>query len=208
LFRISRVNPAGALMPAGLSFLAALSEGTGMLLLILIARGLGRMDYRLVERNPFVSSVVSKLTSDPDKRTLLIFLGLITALLMFITLKNILFYLSSIAAVRFTGKFGQGLTSSIFNRYMDFGKLFFDRVNAGRLHATLNAVNPLARQLETLNKHIAVLFMFLIYLIVLSRISWPLTLAVIFIIPVVNSLIKKRFKSTPHFRNTFKVLTI
>jgi subfamily B ATP-binding cassette protein MsbA len=100
-------------------------------------------------------------------------------------IKYILQYSASLGVVYQVRKFSNNLRKLIFNRYLSFGKLFFDRSSEGYLHNLLTGfTNTIANSLIGLQDIISGFFMVIVYFIIMFMISWRLTFFTIIVFPV------------------------
>jgi ABC-type multidrug transport system fused ATPase/permease subunit len=100
-------------------------------------------------------------------------------------MSNIMRYLAATTAMYQLRKFSDKLRRLIFNRYISFGKLFFDRQNLGYLHSVLiNFVNQIAAEFYHLQDAFSRFFALIIYLIIMFRIEARLTLLILLLLPL------------------------
>lgn len=93
-----------------------------------------------------------------------------------VLLKNIFKYASSISMSFFANRSMHHLRKVVFGRYLSFGKLYFDRSSVGH-HATVLSVftEYALSPIINITKYMNALFSLVVYLIVMSMISWQLT---------------------------------
>ncbi len=111
-------------------------------------------------------------------------------------LKTSLAYLSSISIAGQVAKFAAALRTRIYEGYLGYGKLFFDRSNSGTLHQVLTTyVSMISRSLSALNSALYSAATLLVYLAIMLAISWKLTALVLACFPILHyslrSLIRK-----------------
>ena len=126
-------------------------------------------------------------------------LGLLVAVSLVIlcaVLRIILQYFSSLLLLKQVRKFGHNLRQRVFNRYLQFGKVFFDRANSGELYQILMGyTQDVALFLNGLNQALFRFFVIVVYLCLLFFLSPLLFAVVIIVLPLlyllVNILISK-----------------
>ena len=211
------MKPVYFIIPAILSLGVALFEGISAWLLIPIAKGVVSTNFIFVKNLAFVKPIIMMFPSLFSGNTqifiLLIALAFITAVI-----KNILLYLSVLGVSYQVVKFNSNLRKLIFDRYLSFGKLFFDRNNLGYLHnALLNFTNMVSQQLKGLNSLLTSFFMLIVYVVMLCAISWKLTVFAIALFPTMQYAskwlivkIKKtsKYHSDSHNRISKKIFDI
>lgn len=191
LLRQARIHPAYFLIPIILSLAAAVFDGIGMGLLIPMLQGFLTMDYSFITEIPGLSFIIAFLPESiaASDRTLFIFLSVV--FVCAIILRNILKYCSIVSLSFVAYRAHHHLRKILFSRYLSFGKLFFDRTNIGH-HSTLLSqfTEQALRPLLITNRCMQALFSLLAYLVVMSIISWKITLLAIPIFFVLHQAVK------------------
>jgi subfamily B ATP-binding cassette protein MsbA len=75
----------------------------------------------------------------------------------------------------------------LFERCLNFGKLYFDQANVGHIqHVLLDSTEAIITQLLTMQNSLTYFFMLITYLAIMLLISWRLTLAVMLAFPLAH----------------------
>lgn len=82
------------------------------------------------------------------------------------------------------GRYSTNLAGYIFQRYMQFGKAYFDTHNAGRLAEVINHHYDLLELFRNLLRAVTDLLTLVTYILIMLIISWRLTLVVILLFPL------------------------
>ena len=196
------------ILPVALSLSAALFEAISASLLIPLAKGVISMEFRSL-RVPFILRLLPNAFRPFADSGAFMFGLLVGIVFSAALLKNAMQYLSSLSIAYQLRRFSNSLRKGIFERYLSFGKLFFDRTNAGHLKYMLTGGNGLIVE-ELINLHaiFTTAFMFVVYIIIMVVISWKLTLLVILVFPILNFSIrwlitKIRQTSRPYIKAQF-----
>lgn len=196
-----RVNPLSLLIPAVLGFAAAFFEGISLGLLIPTIKGIIEGNPGFVRETPILKTFVFFLPQEFERRNSPIFVLLIGLIFLAAVAKNVLQYLSALGVSYQVNRFANQLRKLIYERYLSYGKLFFDNHNAGHLHQILTGhTTMIAQQFQVLNSSLYSFFTLIAYLVIMFSISRPLTLLVIVLSPAlqgsVNWLIRKIRKTS------------
>jgi ATP-binding cassette, subfamily B, bacterial MsbA len=171
------IHPAYLLIPITLSLAAAVFEGVGMSLLIPLLNGFLSKDFSFITQTPYLSDVLAMLPSWIAERDRTLFLFLLIVFVCVIVSKNTLKYLGNISMAFLAERSLHHLRKVVFGRYLSFGKLYFDRTSVGHHSIVLSEFTQVAlRPILAINKHVNALFSLIVYLVVMSFISWQLTL--------------------------------
>lgn len=180
LLKRVNINPLYFVVPILCSILAAGLEGLGIGLLLPMLNGFLTMNFDAVEKLPGLSWFLHVLFGGEQLRDRTLFIVLISLFAVSILLKNIFRFTASVGMSYLSTRALHHLRKELFNRYLTFGKLFFDRTNLGH-HATLFAqfANQSMGPLVIVDKFVSAVLSLAVYLCVLLFISWKLTLAAI-----------------------------
>lgn len=200
-FHKAHINPFSFLIPAFLGFIAAFFEGASLGLLIPTIKGIIEGNPGFVRDLPILKTLVALLPHEIERRNSPLFILLIVLIFIATVAKNVFQYLSAIGVSYQVNRFANQLRKLIYERYLTYGKLFFDQHNVGHLHQVLTGhTASIARQLHTLNASLYSFFTLIAYLVIMFAISWPLALLVIVLSPVlqfsIDWLIKKIRKTS------------
>lgn len=213
IFNRTGVNPRNFILPLFLGLLAAGFEAISATLLIPLAKGVVSMDFASL-RVPFILKLLPKFLQPFTDSGFFMFSLLVGIVFASALLKNVIQYLSSLSIAYQLRRFSNSLRQVIFDRYLSFGKLFFDRTNAGHLKYILTGGNGLIiEELMHLHAIFSTAFMFVIYIIIMFAISWKLTLLCITVFPILNFsihwlIIKIQQTSTPYIKAQFSLVDL
>ncbi len=174
----------------------ALFEGLSLGLLVPLGRGLVERDFGFMSSLPYFHKLLSLFPALPVHSKHKMFLVLAVIFFVSSVSKKIIQYCASLYANSRRHKFSSNLKKLIFNRFLSFGKLFFDRQNAGYLNQVLsgvtNRVTNTLNQIQSLINNVILLAMYLVMMFLISK---PLTLLSLLLFPVLyfalRSLITK-----------------
>lgn len=185
LFKLMGINPSYFLFSALLYLSAAFLEGAGVALLLPLARGVIHMNFNFVRDNAVLKPAIDMLSRFLNITDFTIFLLLIAVVFAAMLLKNIFKYLASISVAYLGRRFSNNMKKAIFNRYLSFGKAFFDKNNEGYLHnLVVDFTHIISQRIIFINTLLSNLFMFVVYIILMFTISWKLTVFIILFSPV------------------------
>ena len=128
VYLIKRINirPVYILVPICLAVIAAMLEGAGLALLIPILDGFLKKSFEFLFNVPVIGNLISLLPDNILHNDRLLFLVLLSLFLGVFIVRNIFRYLSIISVSYFAERALHHLRKSIFDRYLSFGKLYFD----------------------------------------------------------------------------------
>lgn len=183
-----------------LSLLASAFDGISLGLLIPLAKGMVS-DFNFVKTMPVLGGIIDFLPAllpkglAPDKA---IFLSLVGLVFIFIVLKNIFLYLNNAFSAYWYGKFYRNMYNFIFKRFLSFGKLFFDKTSQGYITLTLSYGGTLINLLNLSRIWINNIFTLTVCFLIMSIISWKLTIITILVFPILYYSQKKIIKNIGH----------
>ena len=196
------VEPMHFMYAAILSLLSALFEGVSVASLIPLTQGLLTMNFDSIRQFRLARIIGGFLPPSFELSSMTLFLILLVLVFTAAILKNIFDYFSSLVVNLQVRIACNGLMKLVFNRYLSFGKQFFDRNNAGYLHnVLLNFTSLVAGPLGGLRTILANVFLIAVYVAMMLKISWRLTvLTIVFMPPLyyVLMLLINRIKKTSH----------
>ena len=206
---IMGLKPVYVISPVILSFIAASFDGIGIGLLIPLAKGMVS-DFGFVKEIPVLRNILTGFpnllipsTLTPNKS---IFLFLVILIFTAVLLKNIILYISLTLSSYWNVRFKCNVYKFIFDRYLSFGKLFFDRTSQGYLTMVIHYSDTVMNMLEVFEKSVNNLFTLIVYFTIMSLISWRLTIVTIFIFPILHFSLKfiiKKLQDTAMLKNKF-----
>ena len=136
-FRWVGIRPWTLLVPTVLALGAAFFEGLSFGLLIPTIKGIIEGNTRFVKTLPLLNRFVALLPYEYEGRNAAIFTLLIGLIFVSAVAKNVFQYLSMVGVAYQAKEFCNKLRKLIYERYLSFGKLFFDQNNIGHLHQVL-----------------------------------------------------------------------
>ncbi len=181
------MRPAGFFLPVALALGVALLEGLSVWLLVSFAKGAVAMDFSFVKDMAALSWALPLLPVRLAASNSFWFMALVSLVFLTFLLKNAAQYGASVSVAFLVRKAGNSMRKLLAERYMSFGKLYFDRTSAGHLHSVLmNFTDKVASKLVDLQQFFTSTFMLLAYLGMMCYISWKLTAFVMAFFPVMN----------------------
>jgi subfamily B ATP-binding cassette protein MsbA len=165
-----------------LAFLQAYSVN----LLYLLVQGIILGNFGFVNGMPWLGKVASELPGAAENSASL-FLLLMTWNYLVTLLRCAAAYFSSVAISFQAQAAAIRMRGVIFDRYLRFGKMFFDRNNVGNLsHLLMNSTQAISAQVVSFQQMLSQVITLLVYLALMCQVSWRLTLAVGAIFPLMN----------------------
>jgi len=168
------------------SFLVACLEGLSLGLLVPLIKGVIEKDFSFLEGYK-VFQIISRQFPDLflNRPVVTTFFGLVLLIFIAAVLKNLINYSIRLYIAHKQGFLFQDLMQNIFSRYLDFGKLYFDRTNQGDISQIGNIVGNSIAVLDDVSDFFLSSFTLIIYFILMFKISLPVTLIFVFILPIV-----------------------
>lgn len=202
------INPFYFLIPTFLAFLAALADGLSVGLLIPTVQGVINKSFLFVREKPFLSGFIEMLPGAYSQSNGVIFILLIFLIFISAVAKNILSYFSSLATTYQVLEFSNKSRKLIYDRFLGFGKMYFDSASFGHLHQILvGYTQQIAQQISYLNSSVFQFFSLLIYAGIGFFISWELMLFSMILFPILHfslqTLILKIKKSSEGFAKAY-----
>lgn len=195
--RIMGLKPMHIILPAILSFISAFFDGIGLGLLIFLAKGMVS-DFGFVKEIPILKNILTVFPNllpasiaTPNKS---IFLFLVVLVFVAVLLKNAILYASQTLSSYLNIRFKYNVYKFVFDRFLSFGKLFFDRTSQGYITMVIHYSGTVMNMLEVFERSVNNLAALIIYFAIMSIISWRLTMVTIFIFPVLHFSLKAIIK--------------
>lgn len=184
-----------------LSFLAVMFNVLTIRFFMLFLRGMISQDFEFARSMLGFRSVTSLFPEIFEGSNALCAL-LIATIFFFTLIKCVLQYASAISVGYQVRAATRSLRELVFSRYLCFGKLYFDRINLGRLSTVLiKFTQMISTQLNSLQRLASQLFSLAAYFGIMFYISWQLTLLTMVIFPIFVFLTQL---AGTHFRTHFK----
>jgi len=192
LLRRVGMHPSYLFLPLVLSLASAVFEGVGMSLLIPLIQGFFVKDFSFTKEISFLGPLLTWLPESITKADRWLFAALIGIFVVATLLKNILRYCSLLSISHVSLRTAHHLRKLLFTRYLSFGKLYFDTSHIGHHSAIMSqfaqqALSPLLG----IGKHVNALFSLLASLVILSAISWQLTLFALPLLVVLHAVVQR-----------------
>jgi len=173
------------------SLTAAFFAGVSASLLILLTKGLVERDFAFVWRTPLLEGAMGEFLKPVLVGNLELFILVVGLVFLSACMKSVFAYAASLASLYQSNQLTHQVRTSLYSRYLSYGKLFFDRSNIGSLMDPLTRSTYMIRDMLTrLGKSFISFFILLVYVAIMFVISWKLTLLVLLIFPFVNYFIK------------------
>ena len=187
LSKLVNFNPFALIVPLILALTAALLEGVGFGLLIPTIQSIIEGNTASINKISSLKKALSLLPDAFSNNDTNIFAFLIVSVFIIMVLKNAFQYISSCGMSFYSLKFSNRLRKYIYEKYLSFGKLFFDENNIGRLQQILTGYTiQMSQEFRELCNIIYFIFSLTVYIVIMMLISWKLTLFVILSFPLVN----------------------
>ncbi len=180
------IRPLHLAIASGVSIGVALLEAISVSLLVPLLHGVIAGDFHFAARYPFVGDIsrwsAARFGVSQDSSLLFV----LTAVTFIASAAHIgLEAASSAMAIRHARAIAHQLRVLIFDRYLSFGHWFFARANVGHLTTVLTTLTArVATELRNVNQNITDSLVLLAYFAVMFWISWPVTLAVLVLLPL------------------------
>ncbi|UCG35234.1 MAG: ABC transporter ATP-binding protein, partial [Candidatus Omnitrophota bacterium] len=175
------------IIPAFLSMGVAVFEGLSLGLLIPLIKGVIYQDFGFARGLPGFKNIIAVLPENLTKTDSFTLVLIIVMIFAAVVIKSVLQYFSSLGISYQIGKFTNNLRKAVFDRYLGFGKLFFDRGGSAYLNTLLNQFPAIISQaLINCQYVITAIFTLCIYIIILFLISWQLTFAFLLVFPILH----------------------
>lgn len=188
--RKARIRIAYFFVPTLLAFLGSLFEGASVGLLVPLADGILKLDFGFVRNSAFGKGLLNRLPDFFSSNGAIFFMLLGTVFVATLA-KNFLQYASVMTTSLIVRRFTNNLRQIIFGRYLEFGKLFFDRNSTGQLHHILmNFTHEVANRLKWTVQLLNAIFMLAVYLVIMIFISWQLAVFAWVLFPVIHYAVK------------------
>lgn len=179
------------LLAVVLSFSSASFEGISLGLLVPLINGIIGMDFVFVKEFPLLNHFIQILPDKLIQKNSYLFAFLVLLIFSASIFKNIAQYTASISVLLQVRLCANNLRKRIYERYLSFGKLFFDKSNLGHLNQILvTYTNIIASELYNMQNYLYNIFAIFVYLILMFIISYKLTFIVLFSFPLFHYLLR------------------
>jgi subfamily B ATP-binding cassette protein MsbA len=203
-FHKIEVKPTFLLLPVLLAALASIFEGVSLCLLIPTIRGIIQTDFSFIREIPVLKDIIEAFPQIFTIGNTPLFVFLVILIFLSAFLKNVFQYFSSLSMLFLVRQFANNMRKRVYERYLGFGKLFFDQKNAGYLYQVLIGHTTLiAAKLNELKGIFYLLFTLIVYFALMLIISWKLAIFATIIFPILHLslrwLIRKIRKTSVYF---------
>lgn len=159
-------------------------DGMSLLLLVPLIDGFIRGDFIFIQNLPVFGSIIALFPGlIAQNANLKLFALIMGSIVLAATLKNLCAYGFALYSEYWHGRFAGQMKQVIFGRYLSFGKMYFDRTSQGTITGMLGFADQIVELLRTSAAILTTFFSIIVYLIILSCISWKLTLFVLVVFP-------------------------
>ena len=210
-FERVKLRPIHLLIPTVLAFVASVFEGISIGLLIPTIKGILDGDFSFVGTKPILGKILHTFPYLFEGRNSAVFILLVAMIFLAATAKNIFKYLSSLATLFQVRRLTNHLRALIYERYLSFGKLFFDHHSLGHLHQILMGYSAqIGIQLGQVHSGLNNFFLLITYLCIMVLISWKLTCLILIAFPVLyysfRSLMKRISETSNAYAESYSEL--
>ncbi|MFC1719822.1 ABC transporter ATP-binding protein [Pseudomonadota bacterium] len=167
----------------GLSIMVAILDGLMLVILIPVSIGLFDGSFAFMATWPGVRWL-HQVAPDLTGSFPFMFVLLATFAFLLGVSRGVFQYLLILFREKKFGHYSTRLAGYIFQRYMKFGKAYFDTHNAGKLAEVINHHYDLLNLFRSLLQATAEILTLLTYLLIMLIISWRLTLVVLMLFPL------------------------
>ncbi len=180
-----KARPEHIMVPVFFALAASAFEAMALIVMTPLIQGFLAHDYSFVNQSSMIRHVTALLPAEAQSSNTALFALLILALVAAMTLKSLATYLSQIILWHQARKLNHDLRILLIDRYLKFGKLYFDRAGTGEVAQVL-MTHPvrIMQALSGLNGLLSAVFLILIYAAGICIISWQLTLVALLMIPL------------------------
>ncbi len=179
------VRPIHLVSPSLLALAATLFEGISIGLLIPTLKGLIDKDFSFTKQLPVLKSIFEILPQTLIQHNFAIFCLIVGFIFTAAVMKNILQYLSSLSISFQVKRLASNLRKLVYERYLSFGKLYFDQHNVGHLYQILTGyTDQVALRIQMIHNSLFQFFTLFVYFFIMFAVSWQLTLFAIILLPV------------------------
>jgi subfamily B ATP-binding cassette protein MsbA len=174
------------LLPVIFAFLSSLFEGATFALLMPTFQGILKGDFLPIKESLFKYApwlpLDSWMLGNPK-----IFIILLAMISIAVLLKNFFNFQARVLTSFNTRRFACSLRKKIFQRYLSFGKMFFDKNSAGYLQQVLvgNTAN-LSWELSRVQGLLSTFFNLVLYISIMFYISFQLTIFTFVLFPLLH----------------------
>jgi subfamily B ATP-binding cassette protein MsbA len=176
-------------VPVALKMASSILDAGAMALLIPLGKGIAGSDFGFVWSWPGFAQLRDALPlagplADSPNRTA--FLTLVALLVLASVASAALGYPAAIVSAYRNGIYAARVKAFTLQRYLSFGKLYFDRTPQAHVHEVLEYARVVLRILDLAENTVNAVLRVATQLVVMVAISWPLTLLTLVVVPVMR----------------------
>jgi subfamily B ATP-binding cassette protein MsbA len=190
---IMGVKPVHIILPMLLSFIASLLDGIGLALLVPLAKGALKNNYTFIQNIPvlkYIVRLVPQIFADSaiaNKNAVIFLLSLVFSS---VVIKCAVSYSNNMLSARWHGGFRLNMSVYVFDRFMTFGKMFFDRTSQSYISIVMNYSGYIVSMLNLFENTVDRILRLGIYFAIMIAISWKLTIITLIIFPALHYSLK------------------
>lgn len=191
IMRLTSAKPYHFFVPISFSLLSTFFEGVSIGFLIPLIRGGIDKDFSFAQKGPILKNIFPYLPMLPENRNFSILLWLAAIIFSSMLMKNVFGYAASVGYAHLKKDYTNSLRKIIFARVMSFGKLFFDQSGLAYTQTLImtNTQEIMNRLVDILHAQKSAVVL-LIYLGIMLKISWVITIPILFLFPIMDYSLK------------------
>ena len=203
-FQLIGLHPIHLIVPSFLALLATLFEGISIGLLIPALKGLIDRNYDFAKGLPILKNVLNLFPQAWTQRNVTVFTLIIGFIFVASIAKHVLYYLSSINVSFQVKRLAKNLRKLIYERYLSFGKLYFDQHNVGHLQQILIGYSQqVAQRIHVVHDALFQFFTLFVYFFIMIAVSWQLTFFVSILLPALYFSLKHLIEKMKHTSKSY-----
>ena len=178
--------------PALFSLGAALFDGLGIALLIPLLKGVIENDFSFATTTPVLKEMVGLFPESLTSSNTTLFIVLVVLIFTSAVFNQCLLYCSSVTTSYLVRRISNQMRKLIFNRYVTFGKLFFDQASFSHLNSILiDFINNISRTYTHVQNVLSRLLVMIVYFGMMFLISWKITLILLLLFPFLHYAMRR-----------------
>ena len=187
IIKIAGIRPIHIIFPIIASFVMASVEGLATILLFPIVKGVISLDFSFLKTTPVIKNIIFLLPAEILESNTALLILVIGIFFSMILLKNGLKYCFAVVEAYQSRTLSSNIKNEIFKRYLSFGKLFYDRTHLSYLLTVIQSDSQaVIHAIKSFTGLLQGFFVLLVYLAILFKISWVMTLCSLLLIPVLD----------------------
>ena len=174
-------------IPSAMTVVVAGFDALSIGLLIPLLKGIIGKDFSFVKSTPVLKDILTVLPSEVSHNNTSLFLFLVCLVFSAAVAQQGFRYLVGYLLTRQMQQFMHGLRKLVFERYLGFGKMFFDKTSFGRISTVLlGFTQQVSTQVQNTHRAMISVFTLTLYISVMFFISWELTALLLLIFPFLH----------------------